>query len=533
MNVYPSLTLLLLAAPAIAQDDSDARLEQLVGEFAIEARVWPAPGADPLPAHGSATWTRSHGDRFVHEHFELETAGQLVEGDAWIAWMPKAKRYELTQIDAFHPRTTWLTGAWDAQRERIVLRDDERARPEGFAAQHWEFGFDEESGFRKELFKTDAEGTTWLASEYRYVPVDERGRPRAPEGTEVSGVTRLPMIEGFNWVVIDVELNGKGPYRMILDTGAGVTVLNEDLVEELGLTATGTRRIGDPSNPRAEEVDELTVDTVRIGGASFTGVEAVGWRGGLVSMDGIRGVLGFPTFADCLVTLDYPGAQVEIRPGHLPEPDGAEVLALKVGGTPSIPIEVGGFPMQAHLDAGNSGSLILPATWLERLPIVEGTRSKGAGRRASGPFEFTSARIDAALMLGDQVIASPMVNFDETLPVVNVGHEILSQFAVTFDQSGGRVRFARPDGDQPVRAGAPRRLGMQMAARGGAGFSATMVVPGSAAETAGLLVGDELIEVGGEPFSQKALLDALRTTGSFEITIERAGERKKLTFFGE
>jgi len=64
-------------------------------------------------------------------------------------------------------------------------------------------------------------------------------------------------------------------------------------------------------------------------------------------------------------------------------------------------------------------------------------------------------------------------------------------------------------------------------------FEAVMVVPGPAAEKAGLRAGDVFLEVDGGPFSQQDFLKALQGTGPFTLTIERAGERMDLVCFEE
>ena len=40
-------------------------------------------------------------------------------------------------------------------------------------------------------------------------------------------------------ITMDVKVNGKGPYRVIFDTGAPMTVLNSKLAKEAGLPAGG------------------------------------------------------------------------------------------------------------------------------------------------------------------------------------------------------------------------------------------------------------------------------------------------------
>src|SRR5215471_6745999 len=57
-----------------------------------------------------------------------------------------------------------------------------------------------------------------------------------PTGIEVprNGVT-VPMQDTEGRPVVELKINGKGPYRFILDTGATTTVVSEELSHELSL----------------------------------------------------------------------------------------------------------------------------------------------------------------------------------------------------------------------------------------------------------------------------------------------------------
>ncbi len=358
----------------------------------------------------------------------------------------------------------------------------------------------------------------------------------------LSTATSQPMDPGFRWPVIEMSINGKGPYRFVLDTGAATTVLHADLVEELGLASLGTTNAGDPSNPMANEVDVLLLDTVSIGGASFDAVEAVGWRGDpLVPFGEIRGVLGIPTFRHSLLTLDYASKRVEVRSGSLPEVDGEEVLPLTITpeGILTLPIEVAGRSFEAHLDSGNSRVLSLPAKHMETMPLVEGTRRTGQGRRASGPVTFTSFQLDGDITIGSLVFEQPVVSFDDKMAAANVGYDLLKNLALTIDQANGRVRLRSPDAPEGatthvMEASAPRRMGIRMGATGGGGGMRVVGVDaGSAAESAGVQAGDVLVEVNGEAVSHALIMDALTGTDPIELTVVRGEERLTIVVFGE
>src|ERR1051326_8132692 len=151
-------------------------------------------------------------------------------------------------------------------------------------------------------------------------PGVEPARPRRAPDCGGRGVVSVPMDLSSGQPVVEVYLNGKGPFRMFLDTGAGSTVLDRSLADELALRHVGKTRMGDPANPEAIAADLVRIDSLRIGPASFEGIEAASWdRSGLRrDANPPRGVIGFALFRELLLTLDYPGAQVRLAHGTLP-----------------------------------------------------------------------------------------------------------------------------------------------------------------------------------------------------------------------
>lgn len=78
-------------------------------------------------------------------------------------------------------------------------------------------------------------------------------------------VTRVPLtLSSSKKPIVEVKLNGKGPYRFILDTGASHTVIRASLATELGLTSTGQGR--SRSLKGTEYTTRYTVSEVMVGG---------------------------------------------------------------------------------------------------------------------------------------------------------------------------------------------------------------------------------------------------------------------------
>ena len=259
--------------------------------------------------------------------------------------------------------------------------------------------------------------------------------------------------------VVECEIDGRGPFRMLVDTGAAVPVLDERLASELELTVLGETAIGDPSDPSAVRARRVHVDEIRLGDAAFEDMTAVSWKvsAGLLP-PGVRGILGLPLFAECTCTLDYPRAELRLQKGPLPEPDGKGVLALTrdpESGLLTLPIRVADVECVACLDSGNSASLVLPAELESRLPLVPGSRKEGRGLRASGEVTFVIARLDGRVRIGSAELERPEVRFAAGSKA-NLGYEMLRHFAVAIDARNGRIRFESPAASDPAHPAGPK-----------------------------------------------------------------------------
>src|SRR5271168_464416 len=109
-----------------------------------------------------------------------------------------------------------------------------------------------------------------------------------------------------------VMVNGKGPFRFVIDTGTGgEAFVSADLAAELGLPQAGEITLNDPSGQGGRKVPMVQLASVQVAGVEFTGVKAAVHN--LGSGDGAcQGLLGFALFRNYLLTLDYPNHRVAL-----------------------------------------------------------------------------------------------------------------------------------------------------------------------------------------------------------------------------
>src|SRR3989440_12056252 len=135
-----------------------------------------------------------------------------------------------------------------------------------------------------------------------------------------SAVAVAPMQFRGLMPVIEVKLNGEGPFAFMIDTGAGMQAdIDTSVAVRLKLRSNGRAINGDPSGENDREVDTARIDSIAFGGAEFRNVTAV-IRPQRITRDypDVDGILGFALFTDYLLTLDYPAMQVRLPSGALP-----------------------------------------------------------------------------------------------------------------------------------------------------------------------------------------------------------------------
>lgn len=343
----------------------------------------------------------------------------------------------------------------------------------------------------------------------------------------------LPIVALTPNPIVEVRVNGHGPFRFMLDTGGqGHARADAALVTTLNLPVVGQVRGGDGGG-NTIAMDVVRFDTLALGGAVFRNIEAASRDYNRNATAGrIDGVLGLQLFANHLLTIDYLKQQIHITPGALPAPDGNRVLAYDgARGTVSLPLKVGPEVIQADIDTGSMGAIMLPSAMAARLPLAAPPAVSGQARTVSNTVTVLSAPLTGEVVLGSWRIPSPTLEFSDLFNAhANIGSQVLRAFAVTIDQSNRRVRFDR-EGDGPVVLQTPRRIGM-MGTPSAAGFVIDTVLPGGAGARAGLQPGDVVTQIGGRPFGEipaDQVGAALTAHARVALTVQRGDRTLTLT----
>jgi predicted aspartyl protease len=114
-------------------------------------------------------------------------------------------------------------------------------------------------------------------------------------------------------VMAEVKVNGKGPFRFVIDTGASRSTLAPHLAKSLGLTKAG-RNVMLNGVTGAAEVPTVVVDTLDIGALQFKNQHLpVIFTSIMGNADGILGVAGFD---DQRIDVDFKRDRVTVLPSN-------------------------------------------------------------------------------------------------------------------------------------------------------------------------------------------------------------------------
>jgi hypothetical protein len=131
-------------------------------------------------------------------------------------------------------------------------------------------------------------------------------------------------------MAVMVKINGKGPYRLIFDTGAPISLLNTKVGKQAGLVKGKT-----PALSLFNAAGQVKVEKMEIGGLVAENVPAVVMDHPTVEaiskvLGPIDGIVGLPFFGRFKMTIDYQKKEMTFVPnGHEP-PDFMDTMMATI-----------------------------------------------------------------------------------------------------------------------------------------------------------------------------------------------------------
>jgi predicted aspartyl protease len=256
---------------------------------------------------------------------------------------------------------------------------------------------------------------------------------------------------------VRVTVNGRGPYRFVVDTGATPPVgISTALARELGLPTSGGRTVLRAGNDQFVRLVRTRLKSLGLGDALFEDVPAVV---GDVNVPGYAGLLGMRLFNGSVLTLKFPRRRLLVRPGRLDPGDADTFAARFVGDRPTVPLSppVHGRPRTLHalIDTGSNGGVALPAALRQDLLVDPSFSATEKATTLGGEMSLQVLLLRGPMRLHRYDVQSPLVSLGPGGAVV--GASILRDFDLSIDLSSRLVRLSPAGGVPPPADVAERR----------------------------------------------------------------------------
>jgi len=259
-------------------------------------------------------------------------------------------------------------------------------------------------------------------------------QPNPDNVTVPSDGDSVPMLDYGGRPLIEVMVNGKGPYRFILDTGASVNVIDTSVAEELDLG------------------DHPAIQEFKIGNVSVRNVPA--FVNPISQMfganDAPRGVISASSFPGALVNFDYPTKRIRFLKAAIGHSNGKNVFDYDPDDLPSLPVNVAGHSITVHWDTGAPYALALPTKYTKDVPLTTEPVEKGKAKTHAGTLPIFMASLKGEVRIGEFVLPihdlhfTDVVPFDSAEPRGQVGNEAFREFVVVLDSLHHRVAVQKP-----------------------------------------------------------------------------------------
>lgn len=184
-------------------------------------------------------------------------------------------------------------------------------------------------------------------------------------------------------LAVQAMIDGKGPFRLIFDTGSPVVLLNQKVAKECKLNDPNRKR---PERKPGTWPGQIILNSMEVGGIKAEGVPAAvldhPTLKAIEAMTGpVDGIIGFPFYSRFKTTIDYSALKLGLTPTSY-QPDDA-VSAMMV----ALLDRNRGKVVRTIAPAGSWGLTLSKApgdtaSGIEVTKVFEGSAAAGAGLQA-------------------------------------------------------------------------------------------------------------------------------------------------------
>ena len=235
-------------------------------------------------------------------------------------------------------------------------------------------------------------------------------------------------------IIVEVLLNGHGPFKMLLDTGATHSAITADVADLIGATTVAQSNVISPAGAVLRPI--VAVDSLQIGPVEVDAVlPSVAPESAFDRKGAIKGLIGQDVLAGLRYTIDFKRRTIE---WHSPSTLSArgEVLALSFEyGRYLVALPQGSGTLRLVPDSGAGGMVLFEARCRQRVDTVDTGETvellTAEGRRPARVVRLAALRIGHQTMKNVRAVT---IGGDDLHPASGDGLLPLHLFErVTFD----------------------------------------------------------------------------------------------------
>jgi len=356
----------------------------------------------------------------------------------------------------------------------------------------------------------------------------------------------LPFDLVDNRVFVEARLDGRGPFHLLLDTGAGGLTISTVAAQQLGLHVADAGE-GQGVGEKTVHAGRAEIAQLQIGDLAFQDMEAsvmdLSDAPQVFGTKHFDGIIGSPVFERMVVKHDYVNRVLTFTAPDKFDYTGAGVIIHfeRPRQIPVVAASLDGVAGKFGVDTGARSSLLLYGPFCAQYHLQEKYQAKLEGVTGwgiGGPVRSLLARA-GTLQLGDVTVRDLVIRLSAQKTGLTtssamaglIGPDVLSQFDVTFDYSRSRIIFEK--NKNYGRRDSYDRAGIWMGqSPDGKHFTVVDVIAGGPGADAGVKPGDEILAINGQSTADLILPEVRETIrreavgDKLTLLIESAGKQR-------
>lgn len=257
------------------------------------------------------------------------------------------------------------------------------------------------------------------------------------DGLPTEALVHVPFETVDGRIYVQVLVNGRGPFRFAVDTGAsGMARADISLVTLLGLSMHGDAITSD--GVKSAEVETTRLESLELGSLARHNLDVIArdYNSRNAPDAAFSGIIAREFFSDGLLVIDYPRKTLSFsRTRRLPV-SGNNVLGYERAFR--VPVSIGELQTVGHLDTGANISFVLPQALYER--VASGPLEQaGRAQLTNGQIDIQRATVHGPFRVGELSVSDVEVRVSAQFPELLVGAHALQQTVVLIDQRSKTV----------------------------------------------------------------------------------------------